>query len=151
MLPILPTAACQGKDRWDLTPPTPTHREDERGMSRYIGGGSAPGRYATSNTQYIVSFPSPSSSCLVFSELTQASERLRLTAARGSDSSLFPSFSGSWRSVFPDLQSSSQSKWVSCFHRLPYACVTKTLIVSGCIYDNIHDMIVILVYLMMRC
>ena len=65
-------------------------------------------RYTTHNTLDIVSFPS-SSSCLVFSELTQASERLRLTAARGSDSSLFPSFSGSWRSVFPVLRSLSQS------------------------------------------
>ncbi|XXG63068.1 hypothetical protein AAC387_Pa05g1337 [Persea americana] len=63
------------------------------------------------NTQltrlHIVSFPP--SSCLVFSELTQASECLRLTTARGSDSSLFPSFSGSWRSAFPVLRSLPRS------------------------------------------
>ena len=45
------------------------------------------------NTQYTIYYLSFSSfsSCLVFSELTQASECLWLTAAKGSDPSLFPS------------------------------------------------------------
>eukprot|EP00268_Persea_americana_P030244 TRINITY_DN2928_c1_g1_i7.p1 TRINITY_DN2928_c1_g1~~TRINITY_DN2928_c1_g1_i7.p1 ORF type:complete len:102 (+),score=0.29 TRINITY_DN2928_c1_g1_i7:314-619(+) len=77
-------------------------------MPTYIHLGSAPRRYATHNTLHIVSFPS-SSSCLVSSELTQASECLRLTAAGGSDSSIFPSFSGSWRSAFPVLRSLPRS------------------------------------------
>ena len=80
--------------------------------------------YATHNTLHIVSFPS--SSCLVFSELTQASERLRLTAARGSNSSLFPSFSGSWRSVFPFQRSSPRSylNLSRCrFYRLQFGAV----------------------------
>ncbi|XXG47718.1 hypothetical protein AAC387_Pa02g2337 [Persea americana] len=54
----------------------------------------------THKVLYILSFLS-SSSCLVFSELTQASECLRLTTARASDPSLSPSFSGSWSSAFP--------------------------------------------------
>ena len=44
----------------------------------------------TKYTIYCLSFSSPSS-CFVFSELTQASERLLLTAGRGSDPSHFPS------------------------------------------------------------
>ncbi|KAJ8640725.1 hypothetical protein MRB53_017419 [Persea americana] len=86
-------------------------------------------RYAIDNTldsQLNLSFYF-SSSCLVFSELIQASECLRLTAARGSDPSCFPSFSGSWRSVFPYLQSSSQSNWVSYFHRLQVGAVCGEL------------------------
>ena len=65
-------------------------------------------RYAISNAQpsilHTLSFLS-SSSCLLFPELTQASECLRLTAARASDPSLSPSLSGSWRSAFPVLRS----------------------------------------------
>lgn len=71
-------------------------------------------RYATHNPQYYTLSFLSSSSCLVFSELTQASECLRLTAARASDPSLSPSFSGSWSSAFPVLRSltpiSSRSK-----------------------------------------
>ena len=55
MLPVLPTAACQGKDRWDLTPPTPTHRENERGTLTYIYTWDQPHkgtRYTTHNTPY---------------------------------------------------------------------------------------------------
>ena len=63
--------------------------------------GSAPGRYAIGNwnTPVSLSFSfSASSCCLVFSELTQASELLQLTAARGSDPSFSPSL---FRSLSP--------------------------------------------------
>ena len=76
-------------------------------------------------TLHTVPFSS-SSSCLVSSELTQASECLRLTAARGSDFSLSPSVSGSWRSAFPILRSSPRShlNLSRCrFYRLQFGAV----------------------------
>ncbi|XXG85594.1 hypothetical protein AAC387_Pa11g0643 [Persea americana] len=77
----------------------------------------------------IVPFSS-SSSCLVFSELTQASECLRLTAARASDPSLSPSFSGSWSSAFPVRRSLPRSylNLSRCrFYRLQFGAVCGKL------------------------
>ena len=48
-------------------------------------------QYPTHNPQYYTLSFLSSSSCLVLPELTQASECLRLTAARASDPSLSPS------------------------------------------------------------
>ena len=69
--------------------PPLTEMMNEECRETYIQGGSAPGRYATHNTQDIVSFSFLL--LLSFLELTQASERLRLTAARGFNPSRFPS------------------------------------------------------------
>ncbi|XXG54223.1 hypothetical protein AAC387_Pa03g2164 [Persea americana] len=63
-------------------------------------------------------------------ELTQASECLRLTATRGSDSSLSPSLSGSWRSAFPVLRSLPRShlNLSRCrFSRLQFGAVCGNL------------------------
>ena len=106
--------------------PPLTERMNEERLLIYTHGISPmrSTQYATHNS-HTVSFPS-SSSCLVFSELPQASECLRLTAAKGSDSSLFPSVSGSWRSAFPVLRSSSRSHLhlSRCrFYRLQFGAV----------------------------
>ncbi|XXG88894.1 hypothetical protein AAC387_Pa12g1033 [Persea americana] len=51
VLSISPTAASQGKDRWDLTSPTLTHRENERGTITYIyTWDQSHGRYAIHNS-----------------------------------------------------------------------------------------------------
>ena len=54
-LPTLPTAASQGKDRWDLTSPTPTHKRmnEERSLIYTHGIGPMRGRqYTTRNTPH---------------------------------------------------------------------------------------------------
>ena len=91
-------------------PPLTERMNEERSLIYTHGISPMRGtQYTIHNSQYSTIPFSSSSSCLVSSELTQASECLRLTAARGSDFSLSPSVSGSWRSAFPVLRSSPRS------------------------------------------
>ena len=86
---------------------------------------SAPWRYVNiqhENPCSYISFSSPSS-YLVFPELTQASECLRLTATKGSNPRSFPSLSGPWRSVFPDPQVLHPNLSRRYFHRLQFGAV----------------------------